>query len=859
LYKYISQFIIVLSVFGSGVAVGQNVKADSLSTADSVSVDSIVLPAKNSKAITDPVDYSSKDSIRFVIPSRKVYVYGGSNILYEDIDLKADVIELDMDKREVLAYGVEDSLKTVKGKPHFEQGEEIFDAEKLRYNFRSERGLVYGVITEQSDGYLHSKVTKIQRNKEVHIKGGKYTTCDLDHPHFYVHMTKAKLIPEKQIVTGPAYLVIEDVPIPVAIPFGFFPNQKGRASGILIPSYGEEREYGYYLRDGGVYLGFNDYVDLALRADLYTMKSWRINANSNYALKYKFSGMMMFESSQMKNDEVTQDPSYKLVWQHNQDPKAHPTRLVSASVNFSKTSHNRLNATSYEQAYNNQTQSNINYSNRTANNLFNYSASFQHSQNSIDSTMSLTLPTLRVSMNNVYPFRKKNKLGKENFIDRFYFTYNTEAKNYLAPVHEDTILKGHLTFDHFQRGVKHTVPIGTSLKVLKYFTLSPAGQYTQNWYFANDVITYKEGQVQPKKKPSDEDQYGMLDTVHNKEFNVLHTYSGAASLSTKIYGMYTFRNDLVRAVRHLITPSVSYAYSPDFSDQALMEYYTPTKTVEYSPYAKSPYPISASKENQTLNFSVNSNLEMKVRNLKDTVTGTKKISLIKSLTVSSRYDLLADSLKWSDINVNASNTFFNRIDVKFSTNLNPYAMGRDSKTNLPRPINKYVYDVTGRPWRTQNTSWELSTSVNLGPVNKSSSTTSTSDEPKGKRYPGYVDFSLPWSFNISYTLSMPKKYYWNEENKLDSTKMDVIQNISGNGKFSVTDNWMVTYGLGLDISKMVFNQPRIGIYRDLHCWEMNFSWIPFGRMERYEFKINVKASVFQDLKYEKDDIKRAVY
>lgn len=323
--------------------------------------------------------------------------------------------------------------------------------------------------------------------------------------------------------------------------------------------------------------------------------------------------------------------------------------------------------------------------------------------------------------------------------------------------------------------------------------------------------------------------------------------------------MYTFRNDIVRAVRHLVTPSISYGYSPDFSSQTMKNYVNDKGTsVAYSPYFKSAFPVYASKESSMMTLSVNSNLEMKVRDQKDTVTGTKKIPLVKSLTVSCKYDF-NDSIPWSDINIAASNTFFNRIDVRFSANLDPYAMEQDPKTKLPRRSEGLMYDQTGQLWRTENSSWDLNTSINLGPVKKETGTQKPKTDAKTKKYPGYEDFSLPWSFSLSYNLRMPKQYYWDENSQLDSVSTKMIQTISGNGKFSVTNNWMVTYGLGLDVEKMMFNQPRLGIYRDLHCWEMNLTWIPFGPMQRYEFKINVKASVFQDLKYEKDDRKRPVY
>jgi len=880
LYNHIVYFLLVC-----GIAFGVAHNSDAIETrivrADSVRVDTIIedsiiadtlvsdtISADSSKssAITSPVEYQSNDSIRFVIADRKVFVYGESNVLYQDIDLKAEVIELDMANREVLAYGKLDTVKkTNLGEPHFKQGTEEFDAEKLLYNFESERGLVYGIVTEQSDGFLHSKVTKIQENKEVHVRGGKYTTCDLEHPHFYVHMTKAKMIPEDKIVTGPAFLVIEDVPVPLAIPFGFFPNKKGRQSGILMPTLGEETSQGFFMKNGGIYLGFNDYVDFAFRGDIYSLGSWRTNGKTNYAKRYKYKGTLQAELASLVIYEEPQNKTYKVNWVHTQDAKAHPTRRFSANVNYMSAAHNRQNARNYDQLYNNQIQSSVLYSNRTADNMFNYSASFSHNQNLLDSTISLTLPGAHVSMTNVYPFKRKNKVGRENFIDRFSVGYSADVQHSLANGKLDSTFYTKETLDEFRKGIKHTVPVSTSMKMLKFFTLSPSAQYSERWYFDRARKEYVLDDVDsPDLDPLEKN--GKLETYKEYGFYRVYDYSTSLALSTKIYGMYNYKMDLIRAMRHMVTPRVSYSYSPDFSTDAYGYYSTyedkDEELVRYSLYENSVYGVPGQGESSVISYSLGNNLEMKVRNRKDTVTGTKKISLIETFNISGRYDLLADSMPLSDITINASNKFLkNRLTVKYSATLDPYAMGKDSM-GVVRPVNRYMIDEYGRLWRKEQSQWSFLLSLNLGPVKKE--TNSKDDVPKSSlRYPGYEDFSVPWSMSVNYNLTMPKTYKYDENSNLIETDDGrVMQTFGVNGNFSVTKKWKVTYSSGLDLSSkdVGITRTHFGIYRDLHCWEMNFSWYPIGQMQRYEFKINVKASVFQDLKYEKssDEYKKGV-
>jgi hypothetical protein len=813
--------------------------------ADTLLLDSI---APVSKALTDPVNYSADDSIRFEVPSRTVFVYGNSNVLYQDIDLKAGVIELDLDKREVSAYGTR-SGDTIIGKPRFEQEQEAFDAVEMRYNFDTKRGQVFGIITEQSDGFLHSQVVKMHANEEIHVCGGKYTTCDHEHPHFYVHMTRAKLIPDKQIVTGPAYLVLEDVAMPIAIPFGFFPNKRGRSSGILMPSYVDELDRGFGFRDGGVYLGLSDYYDLTMRGDIYTLGTWRLSGNAQYALRYKFSGNLLVEYAQIVQNEKKLSPTTRIQWNHRQDPKAHPTRNLSSNLNIVTGNHNRQNARIEEDYLQVQIGSSVNYTNRTQNGLINYGLSASHSHNMIDTTMSLTLPAANLSVNNIYPFRRKNTAPKDNPLTKLNIRYSGrfESRTPIMKLRNETTIWDVL--DTANRGIIHTVPISTSMRIGKFLNLTPNATYTGRMYFESDSIWYNKEKKMPDK------MLGGIDTVTNKEFVWLHDVSAGASLSTKLYGMYNFNTDAVRAMRHVLTPTVGFTYRPgqagyhkEFKDGN-------NRTREYSPYKNGIYGVPGKNESGIMNFNLSNSLELKVRNEKDTITGTQKVSLIENLSISSSYNFLADSLHWSDITVNASNTFFKRLSVGYTGNFSPYAMGKDTLGALVK-TNTTHYEKTKELLRTNSTSWKFSTSLALGPTKEKNPARASAAKPK---YPGYVDLSMPWTCNLSYTYSVPKTFYYNEYSKLVRTDRKPEQSAGINGSLSLTEKWRVTYRTGWDFTRKDFNITTFGIYRDLHCWEMNMSWTPFGQWQRYEFKLNVKASVFQDLKVQKSDVYRNTF
>ncbi|RLD62744.1 MAG: LPS-assembly protein LptD, partial [Bacteroidetes bacterium] len=648
---------------------------DSINDTIKTEQDSIIRKKKKEPRIDDLIDYSASDSIIFLRSANKLYLYKNAQISYKDVELKADYIELDLEKNEVYATGILDSLKKIIGKPIFKQGSEEFESEKIIYNFKTEKGLIKGVFSKQSGGYLHSETTKKLPTNEICVKNGKYTTCNLEHPHFYIALTKAKVIPDDKIVSGPAYLVIEDIPLyVVGIPFGFFPNTKSRKSGVLIPTYGEEKRRGFYLRNGGWYFGISDYFDLSIRGDIYSKGTWQANVRSRYKKRYKFSGNVDVSYSDLVVSEpglsdYMKTKQYKVLWRHSQDPKASPNSNFSANVNLGSSSYDKYSSNNNAAYLKNTTQSSVHYDKTFPGTPFNFSANFNHSQNSIDSIVNLTLPEMTFNMKRIFPFKVKNNAGKTKWFEKIGISYSSNLKNTVSV--KDTSLFSHKTLDEFKYGIVHKVPVSTSFKLLKYFTVSPSLNYTERWYF-----TYL------NKYINEADTTLVTDTLNG--FNRVFDYSYNAALNTQIYGMYQFKKSFVKAIRHRITPSVTLSYRPDFSNEKWGYYkkdpLDSTKT--YSVYSNGIYSAPGSGKSGLVNFNVANNIEMKIKSKKDTVTGTKKIVLIENLSFSTSYNMLADSLRWSKIRISGRTKLFKRLDINYSANLDPYILKSDSTGNM---------------------------------------------------------------------------------------------------------------------------------------------------------------------------------
>ncbi len=801
------------------------------------------------------VEYKADGYITFSNTSDKIYMYENAQVNYKDIELKAQYIELNRDSNLIYAVGKPDSTGTIVGKPVFKQGDQEFEADEIKYNFKTKKGIVFGVVTEQEGGYVHSARTKLLNDSTYCLKNGKYTTCDADHPHFYLEMTKAKVLSNKKIVTGPAYLVLEDLPIYfVFVPFGFFPNSPSFSSGFLMPSYGDEINRGFFLRDFGYYWAANDYFDLALRGDLYSKGSRGVKMHTNYRVKYKFNGS--FDLKYYKNvfgdkglpDYQTQN-DFAITWTHAMDAKASPNQTFSASVNFSTSQYDQNNAYTTQNYLTNTKQSSISYSKRWENSPFTLSASLRHSQNSRDTTISLTLPQMTFNMSRVYPFKSKNRSGEEHWYEKIGLSYSMDMQNTIN-TKEYKLMHSSLTSD-WRNGVKHSIPLSTSFRALKYITISPAFNYNERWYTQQIRKAYNETTKQVE----------ITDTING--FTRDYDYSFSVGASTIIYGDYLplSKNSKIVGIRHVMTPSLSFSMRPDFSNARYGMY----ETIEY--YDEDGFPVSlryphhegalygtaSSGRSGSIGFSLNNTLEMKKLNSQDT-TGNekyKKIRLLDQLSFNTSYNLAADSLNLSNINVSAR-TKVGGIDVNMGAILDPYAF-EDGHL-----INKFEISQSGKLARLTSANlsfgYAFKSKEKKEGANPEGSAEGTSSEQEEQalienlrntytEIPEYADFSVPWDIRFDYS------FRYNKPNP--KTSASITQTVDFNGNINLTKNWKVGFSSGLDIQKMDVSFTQFNIFRDLHCFQMSLNLIPFGYRQSYSFTIRATASMLQDLKLSK--------
>lgn len=824
--------------------------SDTLPAKDTLQVSDSVKVAKKKSTIEDPIISNAEDSIIYAIDGKTVFLYGNAVVTYQDLELKARYIEFDMEKKEVFAKGLPDSTGNIIGKPVFKEGGQTFEMNDIHYNFDTKRAKITGVITEQSGGYMHSEVTKKMEDDVVNMKNGKYTTCDLEHPHFYLAITRGKMIPDKKIVSGPAYLVIEDVPFPLIIPFGFFPNTRKRAAGIILPEYGEGTERGIFLRGGGFYFGMGEYMDQKITGDIYSKGSWALYGITNYKLRYRFSGSLNLSiSSNVTSERGLPDydakHNYRIAWVHSQDPKAHPNTTFQANVNFTSTEYNKYNAKSITDALNNQINSSISYSKVWPGSPFSITASMNHSQNTLDSVVNIGFPKVTFSMSKIYPFKNKQRVGASTWYDKVGFSLTTNIDNRVS-VKEDNLFKKSVV-DSMQNGVKHSIPVSTSFNMLKFITVSPGVNYNEYWY------------LKTIKKRWDPDSLEVeVDTV--KGFKRGYDYSTSVSMSTKLYGMYQFSStSKVQAIRHVITPSVSLSYRPDFSDPHYGFYKQVQKDTlgnlqTYSIFSNGIYGGPGGGKSGMVNFSIGNIVEMKMLSSKDTANPVKKVKILEGFTISTSYNLLADSMNWSDISVSGRTNLFEKLNINFSGTFSPYAIN-----SAGTKIDKFEYNETGKLARFTRGSLGFDISFSSA---KSTETGKGSGAPVNGTPPGivsdgsmfgesmgtqygidYVDFNVPWNLRFSYNVSYSKPAF----------ESSLVQTMSFSGDLSLTPKFKVAFSSGYDLKRKELTTTTLNFIRDLHCWEMRLTVIPLGYYKSFSFQINVKSSILQDLKYTKRD------
>jgi hypothetical protein len=832
----------------------QNRDTTKKNNTDTLSLRSDTLARKSSSPIDAPIFKDAKDSILYSLDGKKVLLWGEAIVKYQKMELTAAYIEYDMEEGVVFARGVADSTGAVAGKPIFKEGNQTFRMESMRYNFNTKKAKIYGVITKEADGYLHSKENKLMPDKTVNVLEGKYTTCDLDHPHFYIAITKAKVIPNNKIITGPAYLVIEDVPFPLLLPFGFFPSKQGRSSGIVFPKFGEERTRGFYMQDGGFYLGLSEYFDLQATGSIFSKGSWTSKIASSYKLRYKFSGRFSFDlANNVSGDKGSKDyfksKTYSLRWDHSQDPKSNPNSTFRASVNFSSPLHNRFNAETVNSFLSNQLQSGITYSKVWPGTPFSLTASMDHRQNNRDSSITIGFPKVALNMSLIYPFKQKNKVGKPAWYEKIGFSYSSNLDNSVT-TRTDSLFTMK-TFDRMRNGMQHRIPLSTSFNILNYITIGPSVSYSENWY----LETIEKRWDSEKKKVVVEEVDG---------FKRAWQYNAAVSASTRIYGMFNFKStSKVQAIRHMMSPSISLGYRPDLSDpkygiwKQVQIDTTGKKFSDYSIFEKSLYGGPGAGKSGNIGFNLGNTLEMKILSSKDTTTNTRKIKLLEGLNFGTSYNMLADSMQWSPVSFTARTTLFEKFNISFNSALDPYAI--DAKGNR---YNEFEFLNSKKFFRLTTASLGISFSLSGGKRSDTSGK-SPGSLPRGQEGPnpsldptanpnttkfgesigaGFdsenIDFEVPWSLNVNYSYSYSKQKF----------EPYTSQTLSLSGDVSFTPKWKMGFSTGYDFKNNKLTTTSLNFFRDLHCWEMSLSVIPIGYLRSFSFKINVRSSTLQDLK-----------
>lgn len=841
-------------------------RRDSLRRADSTSrADSLSLLEKSS--LTRPAFSGAKDSIRqdFSNGQRKMYYWGEVEVSYDNIKLKADYMEYDMATGTVYARGTYDSLsREWKGQPEMTQGKQTFSMEEIRYNFNTRKARITNMITREDDGILHGKNIKMMPDRSINITKGKYTVCDLEHPHYYLKLSSAKVVtkPSQKTVFGPAHLVVEDVDLPIGIPFGFIPKRPDRATGLLMPSFGEENARGFYLRDAGMYFVLGDYFDMSLTGDYYTLGSWAANLNSRYMVKYKFNGNLAInysvdQTGEKGSTDFFQSKNFGVRWSHSQDSKAHPGTSFSASVNFSSPSNSRYNSHSVSEALQNQISSSISYS-KNWNGKFNLSVNALHSQNSRDSSYSFTLPNITFSVSTFYPFKIKNRVGKERIYEKFALGYNTSLQNKINFKASEFGEPGFL--DKFQNGMTHNFSIKLpDFTLLKYLNVAPSVSYGMNWFFRKSEAYFDRETNSVKMEMGK--QFGHFGTTHN--------YSGSVSMSTRLYGMYDFgKFHKVQAVRHVISPSVSMSFSPEkgkaFNGWRTLNYVDTLgvqKSYDYNIYQGQINSAPGKGKSATMSLSIGNNLEAKVRDMKDTTgTGTKKVKLLDQLNLTTGYNFLADSLKMNNVGVSMSTSVFGKLGINGNMNFDPYAIDGKGKR-----INRYNILETGVPLRLTNVSGSLSYSLsgkgtvkgNDGSKSGGGDSGNAADYYRriyyhpitGEYIPGgwlyYTNPNVPWSVNFNYNFSMNRTYeFINDQLR---KKDNYTQTLGVQGNIQLTPKMSVQAQSGWDFTAMKMTTTQFSFRYDLHCFNISVSWVPSGMYQSYSFLISANAAALADL------------
>lgn len=818
------------------------------------------------------VNFTAKDSI-VMYGKDNARMFGDGNITYGDIQLTASRLNMDMAKSEVYAIGAIDTSGEVAGNPVFKDKSGSYEAKTMTYNFKSEKGLITDIVTEQGEGYLTGGITKKVSDEDFYIKDAKYTTCDdHEHPHFYFQLTKGKIRPKKDVVTGPAYMVLEDLPLPIAVPFGFFPFTEKFHSGVLVPTFGEDYNRGFYLRNGGYYLALSDYADLALTGELYTRGGWGLTAQSNYAKRYKFHGnfnvsYLVTVNGEKGDNDYSKMKNFRVQWTHAQDAKANPNMSFSASVNFATSGYSRNNLDDYySNSFTENTKSStVNMTYKRPGSRWSFSTTASVSQRTADSTLSVSFPYLTVTMSQFAPFKRKKAAGDERWYEKIKISYSGRFQNSLT-AKQDEFFKKSLVKD-WRNGMSHTLPINATFNLFKYLNVTPAITLNDRMY-TNKIRQ----QWDPNANAV------VRDTTYN--FYNVFDFNFSLSFSTKLYGFFKplkFFGDKVNMIRHVITPSVSFSASPDFGS-SFWGYYGQyervnsdgtKEPVKYSYFSNGLFGNAANGKSGVVSFNISNNLEAKVKSDQDS-TGYKKVSLIENLTLSQSYNFAADSLRWSNLNT----TLLLRLTKGFNLNLSAtwdvYKYGLN-KYGTPVRINKLRLLHGGGWGRLASTGTSFNYTLNNDTFknlfgrgkkkkneqksvfdnnqqNKDDSDQETNSGDGEFDSDGYMKWDFPWSLTFNYSLNYG---YGEFDYKRLEYKGRWTQNLSLSGNVRPTKNWNLSMSASYNFDLHKIAYMNCSISREMHCFTMSASFVPVGPYKSYSFHIAVKSSILSDVKYDK--------
>ena len=838
---------------------------------DSASGDSLELEVGSDKSdLNDEVKYQAEDSVIYDAAASKVYLYHKAKVDYTNLSLVAEYIEIDLKKNVAFAKGVPDSTGKLIGKPVFSQGSEKYEANSMTYNFKSKRAKIQGIVTQQGEGYIHGESVKKTPENEMYIRDAQYTTCNLEHPHFHIQATKIKVIPGKKLVAGPFNLHFMDLPTPFGFAFGIFPTPQSATSGLIVPTYGEAVDRGFFLRNGGYYWHINDYVDARFLGDIYSKGSYGFSAQANYKKRYAYGGNLDFRYAKRKAGDDDLTPIGEDFWlQWNHVPETRGTSTFSASVNLGTSTYNTRNSFTTSNYLSSSFSSNVSYSKTFKGTPFSLGINARQQQNVVSKQVDVELPTFNLNMNRIYPFKRGSSSAK-TWYEKISFSYTMAAQNSIsnAPVQAQSfagakILQESSTqndsilpftrenvkplLDRMKNGMRHTIPVSTSFNIFKYVSVAPSFNYAESWYLQRLDYKWIGGDV------------NRLDIDTIREFSRAFNYSTSVSFQTRVYGVFFVKKAGIEAIRHILNPSIGLSYTPDFSDPK----YGMAKDVQIdslgtiarlSPFANAVYAGTPARgKSGSVNFGLSNTFEMKVKNKKDS-TGKelfKKINLLDNLNFTSSYNLAADSFQLAPVSISARTTFFGKVNINMNGILDPYTYaapvvenGKTVRAQRQTPV--YAWNSGNGIGKLSAFNVSISTSLNPKAQEKKKfvkKTVSTQEERElefiNNNPDLYVDFNIPWNLNLSYNFTYAKRGF---------DKKTMNQAITFSGDVNLTSKWKVGFNSGYDFVNKTLVYPNINVYRDLHCWEMRFNWVPTGNRGSYSIDINVKASVLQDLK-----------